>query len=92
MGSGTFITQQDKQITVDVPPDRLPEFYAFFARFLAAGEAGGRRRGGRRGGRGRGFGAGGPGPYGRHCHHGRAEAGAHEPEAPAAGGDAPAVA
>jgi hypothetical protein len=32
-------TTQDKQITVDVPEDRVAEFYAFYARFLA-----GRRR------------------------------------------------
>ncbi len=37
-------TTQDKQITVDVPEDRVAEFYAFYARFLA----------GRRGRRGRG--------------------------------------
>jgi hypothetical protein len=46
-------TTQDKQVTVDVPAERLPEFYAMYARFLA-----GRRRG--RGGRG---------PGGRHRHH-----------------------
>lgn len=40
---------QDKQITVDVPEDRVPEFYAFYARFLA-GRSGRRGRGlGRRG-------------------------------------------
>ncbi|MEA2375561.1 MAG: hypothetical protein QOD53_2024 [Thermoleophilaceae bacterium] len=48
---------QDKQITVDVPEDRVPEFYAFYARFLAG------RRG--RGGRGR-------GRHGHGC-HGRRE-------------------
>jgi len=48
-------TTQDKQVTVDVPAERLPEFYAMYARFLA-----GRRRG-RRGG--------GPGPRHRHEHH-----------------------
>lgn len=53
-------TKQDKQVTVDVPEDRVAEFYAFYARFLS-----GRRRGRR--------GPGGPG--GRHhggCrgHHG----------------------
>ncbi len=39
----------DKQITVDVPEDRVAEFYAFYARFLA-GRSGRRGRGpGRRG-------------------------------------------
>ncbi len=54
----TTPTQQDKQVTVDVPEERVAEFYAFYARFLA----------GR--GRGRGRHAGG-GPGGRHhgdCH------------------------
>jgi len=41
-------TTQDKQITVDVPEDRVAEFYAFYARFLA-----GRSRGRRGPGRGR---------------------------------------
>lgn len=45
-------TTQDKQITVDVPEDRVAEFYAFYARFLA----------GRRGRRGRG-----PGRHGHGC-------------------------
>ena len=39
-------TTQYKQVTVDVPEERLAEFHAFFARFLA-----GRRR--RHGGHGR---------------------------------------
>jgi hypothetical protein len=46
-------TTQDKQITVDVPEDRVAEFYAFYGRFLAG--APGRR------GRGR-------GPGHRHGH------------------------
>jgi hypothetical protein len=47
---------QYKQVTVDVPEERVAEFHAFFGRFLAA-------RGGRRpGGRGRHLG---------HRHHGR---------------------
>lgn len=54
----------DKQITIAVPEDRVPEFYAFFARFLAAPEFGGR---GRRG-RGRGPGGHGHGGHGR-CGH-----------------------
>ena len=48
-------TTQDKQITIDVPEDRVAEFYAFYGRFLAG--ATGRR------GRGRG-----PGRH-RHGHH-----------------------
>lgn len=39
----TQTRQQDKQITVAVPEDRVPEFYAFYGRFLAA-TRGGRRR------------------------------------------------
>jgi hypothetical protein len=65
----TTPTQQDKQVTVDVPEERVAEFYAFYARFLA--------------GRGRGRHAG-RGPGGRHhgdC-HGRRRAEDHEtPEA-----------
>ncbi len=45
------IPTQDKQITIAVPEDRVPEFYAFYGRFLAA-EGFGRR--GRRGPRGHG--------------------------------------
>ncbi|WP_354700230.1 hypothetical protein DSM112329_00496 [Paraconexibacter sp. AEG42_29] len=67
MGTDTPTPQQDKQITVDVPADRLPEFYAFFARFLAADGSGGRRGrrgpGGPRGRHGRGPGH---GPDGHH--------------------------
>jgi hypothetical protein len=37
-------TTKDKQITVDVPEDRVAEFYAFYGRFLA-GFPGRRRRG-----------------------------------------------
>lgn len=51
-------TTQDKQITIDVPEDRVAEFYAFYGQFLAGFP--GRRRGGP-GRRGR--------PHGRHCHH-----------------------
>ncbi len=39
---------QDKQITIAVPEDRVPEFYAFYGRFLA-GRSGGRGRRGRGG-------------------------------------------
>lgn len=28
-------TSQDKQITIEVPEDRVAEFYAFYGRFLA---------------------------------------------------------
>lgn len=44
-------TTKDKQITIDVPEDRVAEFYAFYGRFLAGfpGRRGhGRGRGGRR--------------------------------------------
>lgn len=51
----------DKQITVAVPEDRVPEFYAWFAAFLAADRGAepagaGPGFGPRGGGRGRGFG------------------------------------
>ena len=39
---------KDKQITVEVPEDRVPEFYAFYGRFLA-GFPGRRGRGHGRG-------------------------------------------
>lgn len=82
-------TSTDKQITVDVPADRLPEFYAFFARFLAGDGPGrrGRRRG--PGGHGPGHGPGhrGHGCRGRHEHdaHEHHDAGHehHHPDAPA---------
>jgi hypothetical protein len=50
----------DKQVTVPVPEDRVPEFYAWFATFLAT-EPGWTRGPGRRGPRGRG--RGGPGHH-----------------------------
>ena len=48
----------DKQVTVAVPEERVPEFYVWFAQFLAADPGAGPPRGGPfpRGGRGRGFG------------------------------------
>jgi hypothetical protein len=57
-------TTKDKQITIDVPEDRVAEFYAFYGRFLA-GFPGRRRRGGphHRG----------HGPHGHRC-------GGHHPE------------
>ena len=42
-------SKQDKQITVDVPEDRVAEFYAGYARFLA--RSGSRRGRGPRGDR-----------------------------------------
>lgn len=36
--------QQDKQITIEVPEDRVAEFYAFYGRFLS-GFSGRRRHG-----------------------------------------------
>ena len=52
----------DKQVTVAVPEERVPEFYVWFAQFLAADPGSGPPRGGPfpwggPGGRGRGFGA-----------------------------------
>jgi hypothetical protein len=52
MESATTTTStQDKQVTIDVPEDRVAEFYAFYARFLAGRGRG--RRGGPGGRRGR---------------------------------------
>jgi hypothetical protein len=45
-----------KQVTVDVPEERLAEFHAFFARFLAGRGRRGRHGGHRRHGHGRGHG------------------------------------
>ena len=39
-------TSKDKQITIEVPEDRVAEFYAFYARFLSGSP---RRRGHGRG-------------------------------------------
>jgi hypothetical protein len=50
-------TKQDKQITIDVPEDRVAEFYAFYGRFLAGSPG---RRGRGRGGHHR------CGPHHRH--------------------------
>ena len=52
------ITTTYRQITVDVPEDRVAEFHAFFARFLA-GRSGRGRRGHHRHGHRR--------LHGRHC-------------------------
>lgn len=51
MADETTTTTQDKQITIEVPEDRIAEFYAFYARFLAGRGPRGRR--GRRPHRGR---------------------------------------
>ena len=68
MDTESTSTTQDKQVTIDVPEDRVAEFYAFYARFLA-----GRTRGRRGPGRGRhrhhGHGHG-HGCHGRHAEHG----------------------
>jgi hypothetical protein len=66
MESNITPNQQYKQITVDVPEERVDEFNAFVARFLAG--PGGRRRGGRHGRHGHGPGRHG---HGHHGHHGR---------------------
>jgi hypothetical protein len=66
---------QDKQVTVPVPEDRVPEFYAFYAQFLAGGS---RRRGGRRGPH-RGHG---PGRHGHGCHSHHEDAAEQAPAAP----------
>ena len=61
--------ENEKTITIDVPEERVPEFYAVFARFLAMeGGPRGRRRGGM-GPRGR---------HGHHAHHGCGPRGRHE--------------
>ena len=63
-------TSQDKQITIEVPEDRVAEFYAFYGRFLAGAE----------GRRGRGHGH----RHGHRCgghHHGQPrESATPEPE------------
>lgn len=58
---------QSKQITVDVPENRVPEFYAWYAHFLA--DQRGRRGRGRGGHRGHHRHGHGPG----HCRHQHAE-------------------
>lgn len=80
---------QDRPITVDVPEDRVPEFYAWYARFLAGDGPRGRRRG-RHGGPGhRGHRHCGPGhreghgPHGRSCRSDEQAPGA-ETQSPAA--------
>ncbi len=69
-----------KQVTVEVPEERLAEFHAFFARFLAGPGRRGRRGEHRRHGRGRGWG------HGQHrcepgeAHERQAETPAQAPE------------
>jgi hypothetical protein len=66
-------TTKDKQITIDVPEDRVAEFYAFYGRFLA-GSPGRRRRGHRHGPHGH-------GPHGHGCRpHGEEEPQTAQPE------------
>jgi hypothetical protein len=74
-------TTQDKQITIDVPEDRVAEFYAFYGRFLAGPS--GRRGRGRGPGRGHGH---------EHGHHrcGPDHRHAETPAAPADGETQPA--
>ncbi len=67
MESNITPNPQYKQITVDVPEDRVDEFNAFVARFLEG--PGGRRRGGRHGRHG--HGRHGHGHQGRGCGHRR---------------------
>ena len=81
-------TTKDKQITIDVPEDRVAEFYAFYGQVLA-GFPGRRRRGpGHRGHRGHG-----PHGHGCHRHHDEHEAGesAVPPVPPQASGPETAV-
>ncbi len=65
-------TTQDKQITIDVPEDRVAEFYAFYGHFLA-GSVGRRRRGGPH-----------HRPHGHRCGHHREEQPAEEAAGPEA--------
>jgi hypothetical protein len=71
MESNITPNPQSKQVTVEVPEDRVAEFHAFFARFLAG--PGGRRRG-RHGRHGHGR-----GHHGHGCQHGREGAEQREP-------------
>ena len=70
MESNITPNQQYKQITVDVPEERVDEFNAFVARFLAGPS--GRRRGGRHGRHG--HGRHGHGHHGGGCGHRRERA------------------
>lgn len=63
-------TSKDKQITIEVPAERVPEFYAFYGRFLAGFPG---RRGHGRGGR-----------CGGHHHARFTESAAPEPGTPTA--------
>jgi hypothetical protein len=55
----TTTSSESKQITIEVPAERLAEFYAFFGQFLAGWPGRRRHHGGRRG------------HHGHHGHHGR---------------------
>jgi hypothetical protein len=70
MESNITPNTQSKQVTVDVPEDRVAEFHAFFARFLAGPGGRRRRRGHRRGAHGH---------HGRGCAHRRESAEQREP-------------
>ena len=67
-------TTKDKQITIDVPEDRVAEFYAFYGHFLA-GFPDRRRRG--------------HGPRGHRCRSHREERAAEAAEQPHAERDHP---
>lgn len=56
-------TTKDKQITIEVPEDRVAEFYAFYGRFLSGSPGRGRR------GHGHGH-----GPRGEQCRSRREQA------------------
>jgi hypothetical protein len=79
---GTSAAGESKQITIDVPAERLAEFYAFFGRFLAGGPGRGRRghQGHRHGPHHRGHGCGGHGHGHGHGHEARDD---HETESAA---------
>jgi hypothetical protein len=79
-------SSETKQITIDVPAERLAEFYAFFSRFLAGGPGRGRR--GRHGHGPHGH-HGHPGHRGRHCGPHRSET--DEPTETQTTGPAPAA-
>jgi hypothetical protein len=71
----TTTSSEGKQITIEVPAERLAEFYAFFGQFLA-GWPGRRRHGGHRGHRGH--------HHHHHCGGGQRAGGSHESETEAA--------
>ncbi len=73
-------TTKDKQITIDVPEDRVAEFYALYGHFLAGFPVRGRRGRGHRG----------PGPGMHRGHgHGGHRCGHHHEDDPATEATAP---